>query len=1684
MKTFYYYLAGIALLASGAEMVSKLSGDKPASQEWVAKPETKSDKKSQEKVPFARARKKSGAKAFLAPSITATNTDAVISGGATAGGVLEYTVVIANGGPDPANGTTFTETIDINTTLVPGSLVASPIAVNDSYSTIGNVGINIDAGSGLFANDVSPGGTALSLSGSTTITSVNGGTATVTAATGAFTYEPAAGYIGTDTFTYTIQNGSGMTSTATVSITIANAIWFIDDSAAPGGTGTLAKPFNSLAAFQAINSGGGNNAKDGHFIFIYAGTYNGGITVRNNQTVFGQGAGTAGSTLLTLTGLPAPSGSPSVPFPTVNGTRPDLTNNSGNVFSLSGIATVQGLNIGNSSGAKFQSSAAGLFTASQIDLTGTGSALNISNKQLAATFGQVSSTVSSGTTSPIKLSNVTGSLTISSGTLTANNSTNIPALDISGGITLAVNLTAVNANGGNKGMIISGTAGTFQVSGSGTTLGSGGTIQNISQRGIELLNTTGITLKNINLTNANTTDGTTPSGTPTDMANANANAAVHALNTNGLTMDRIIISGTVAQEGINLRGTSNFHFTNGSVGSSGSSGNSFEGCLFAVNTSGTNTITNSTFTDPGGRAAYFANFSTNMTLLTVDNSTFQDADGATGLQVMGYGTSNVQVKVQNNSKFLNCRSAGFEVQANDNSLMTAEIINSTVDPGSGVGRGIDISAFNNGTVKFNIESNNVKHNGGPGINSFGSGNGTIDGTILNNTTDNPLLSNAVSGIVASVEGITAGSNQAKATVLIQGNTVKNVQNVHGISTGATVTGGSTSNFSLVNNNVQLVSAIAFYGIDVTAAALDPLVALNNAIICSKVSGNIINMSSASNFAYRARAGNTSSTVRSQGNGASIVSVWDNGGNTPAGRALQSGAGTFTFNATCVQPGALVFSREGVVEVLAEKEEADKASNQTTLAEPVTAPAAEPEVAIATPAAQEPKPEVAIATPTAGPAIDEVTEPVSPSPARTEATQAGETVTVNGTGSGFTIPSGKSTTIKFRVTINNNIPASICQLSTQGTVSGSNFANVLTDDPDVGGSNNPTVTTVTSTPVITFCPGNQTLSPDPGTCTSTQTFAATADGCPAPTITYSVGGNPITFPYAFPAGPTTVLVTASNGIGTAPTCSFTVTVTPTPAPPITDEPDAATICAGSGTSFTVATSQTGVTYQWQKKPFGGSFANISTGTNPTADDATLTLTNVPASDNLSEYRCIITNPCNNSTSAAAVLTVNQITGSSIAGTTTVNQGAAAPLVTFGATGGTLPYTFTYKINNGSNLTVSTTGVNTSATVSQPTTTVGVFTYELVTVTDAQNCTLTPPSAQTATVTVANNLTANISGSTTACQNDTQPVITFTAVNGIAPFTFTYKINGGSDQQVTTTGVNTSATVNVPTTTTGTFIYSLTNVSGAGGATTPIVGQTATVNVNEKPTIALTGAQYLCQFSADPQTYTVFFTATPGAVITTDKGTVSGNTVINVPSKQTAIIVATLNGCTDTLTAFKDCSLPVTLIDFSGARVENTIALKWNTAEETNSDHFDVQRSGDGKNWATIGTKKSQGESYKLVNYELVDKQPAQGDNFYRLKMVDADKTFAYSKIIKVGFDAAALLSEFYPNPVSDILNLKSTDWNQVKSVEMHSLTGLSVYKSGKAVSKTIDVKNLPVGMYILTITHKNGEVTNRKVLINR
>ncbi|MBK8304802.1 MAG: carboxypeptidase regulatory-like domain-containing protein [Chloracidobacterium sp.] len=110
-------------------------------------------------------------------------------------------------------------------------------------------------------------------------------------------------------------------------------------------------------------------------------------------------------------------------------------------------------------------------------------------------------------------------------------------------------------------------------------------------------------------------------------------------------------------------------------------------------------------------------------------------------------------------------------------------------------------------------------------------------------------------------------------------------------------------------------------------------------------------------------------------------------------------------------------------------------------------------------------------------VDKMTSQISPTVYSQETTkqvpEAG-LVTVNGSGSGFTLPTNKSTTITFRAAISNpTTPVNTFSVSNQGSVSATGFGPVLTDDPGVAGVANPTVTTVVQPPTIakTFTPAN-------------------------------------------------------------------------------------------------------------------------------------------------------------------------------------------------------------------------------------------------------------------------------------------------------------------------------------------------------------------------------------------------------------------------------------------------------------------------------------------------------------------------------------------------------------------------------------------------------------------------------------
>ena len=207
---------------------------------------------------------------------------------------------------------------------------------------------------------------------------------------------------------------------------------------------------------------------------------------------------------------------------------------------------------------------------------------------------------------------------------------------------------------------------------------------------------------------------------------------------------------------------------------------------------------------------------------------------------------------------------------------------------------------------------------------------------------------------------------------------------------------------------------------------------------------------------------------------------------------------------------------------------------------------------------------------------------------------------------------------------------------------------------------------------------------------------------------------------------------------------------------------------------------------------------------------------------------------------------------ISGDTVVCQGTPSPNVTFTGSVTPGPFTFTYSINGGPDLYVtSPTGSNT-ASVPVPTNVPGTYTYVLNYVLDPSVPMCEQPQIDTVIVVVNPLPTAIIGTTATVCEDDAEPVVTFTGSLGTSDYTFTYTLNSGANQTISTTGSSTTS-FTIPTVTAGVHDYLLLNVLDISTGCSQSVGapnNRTIITVNPKPDAVITGATVVCQNDVQP------------------------------------------------------------------------------------------------------------------------------------------------------------------------------------------------------------------------------------------
>lgn len=188
------------------------------------------------------------------------------------------------------------------------------------------------------------------------------------------------------------------------------------------------------------------------------------------------------------------------------------------------------------------------------------------------------------------------------------------------------------------------------------------------------------------------------------------------------------------------------------------------------------------------------------------------------------------------------------------------------------------------------------------------------------------------------------------------------------------------------------------------------------------------------------------------------------------------------------------------------------------------------------------------------------------------------------------------------------------------------------------------------------------------------------------------------------------------------------------------------------------------------------------------------------------------------------------------------------------------------------------------------------------------------------------------------------------------------------------------------------------------------------------------------------------------------------------------------------------LPVELVNFRAVARGKEAILNWQTNQEVNSSHFAIERSTDGRNWQEVGSQDAAGESNVPRSYTFIDDDfhlisATENDAYYRLRLVDQDRSFSFSNIEVLGTSQGINNVRIYPNPASDRAYLVlDQPLSSATIVMMYDVAGKVVYRKDWAADAprqlplNFGTANFSPGVYVVRMTQENGKETFAERLV--
>ncbi|MEI6508743.1 MAG: T9SS type A sorting domain-containing protein, partial [Bacteroidota bacterium] len=232
---------------------------------------------------------------------------------------------------------------------------------------------------------------------------------------------------------------------------------------------------------------------------------------------------------------------------------------------------------------------------------------------------------------------------------------------------------------------------------------------------------------------------------------------------------------------------------------------------------------------------------------------------------------------------------------------------------------------------------------------------------------------------------------------------------------------------------------------------------------------------------------------------------------------------------------------------------------------------------------------------------------------------------------------------------------------------------------------------------------------------------------------------------------------------------------------------------------------------------------------------------------------------------------------------------------------------------------------------------------------------------------------------------------------------------------------------------------------------------------------------------------------GSTVTTTALTLFTNYTFNVYEYNGSLMHVIFNtpGTSNSAT-----TLPVKLLSFTGSKMNEDVLLNWKTSTEINNSGFEIERSIDGSHFEFVKFVRGAGNSSTVKNYNAIDEKAFDLNNasvlYYRLKQIDVDGKFEYSKIITVRKSDISVKNNInvYPNPSNGLFNIGIVSATEgqatviitdVKGQEISS--SIVQLSKGLTTSQSDVLKSVSNGIYFVKVIMNDEIIVTRISKVN-